>query len=403
MSDEVKQIAALEKALGEQHKTVTDLIEKATGQIQETGKVCNDLKAGLDKEAAKAEEICKRIDKVEAKLDGLSDVSTKAVKSMGERVTESKQFAEFKSGDRRSFKINFQGDDYKAIVNATGQNQPLVPAERLPGILTEPNRRLTIRDLIPKARTSSNFIEIPKENVFTDNSGPQAGNSPTEYENVTKGESDATFTLDTCPVTTYAHFIRASTQVLADATQLNSYINGRMMYFLKLKEEADLLTGDGASGRLRGLWRYGTPYNRGTPTGDTRLDTLRKAKLELALRNYQPEGYILNPADWDVIEGQKDADRRYIYGDPSRGLQPTIWGLPVVLTNSMPEGSFLCAQFSVASTLWDREDASLAMSTEDSTNFQTNMVTIRVEERLAHVVYLPLGISRGSFENSPIS
>lgn len=401
MSD-ATEVAALEKAFQEQHKAVNEVLAKIDGQVKESGTACNEIKAELKAKAEKEAATIKRLDSIEAKMDGLSDVRRVSQKTLGERAVESDQFKAFAEKQNGNIRMRFQGAEYKAIVNATGQNQPLVPADRLPGILTEPQRRLTIRDLIPKARTSSNLIEIPQENVFTDNTGPQAGNSPTEYENVTKGESTATFTMDTCPVTTYAHFIRASTQVLADAVQLSSYIDRRMTYFLKLKEETDLLTGDGASGRLRGIWRFGTPFNKATKVGDTKIDTLRKAKLELAERDYVADGIILNPTDWDEIEGVKDNDGRYIYGDPSRSLQPSIWGLPVVVTNTLGAGSFVVAQFGVASTIWDREDMSVAMSTEDSTNFQTNMVTIRVEERLAHVIYLPRGIVRGTFTNSPV-
>ena len=395
-------LADLESQLVATHKEIETFVEKANGEMKTAQTASTETKAALNALSTKAEDICKRIDKVEAKFEGMGDVRNQAQKTLGQRFTESEEYKTLaQNGQGRVIK-RYQGDEYKAIVNATGQNQPLVPAQRVPGIITEPNRRLTIRDLIPSGRTSSNLIEVPYENVYTDNTGPQAGNSPTDFENVTKGESDATFRLDSVPVTTYAHFMRASTQVLADATQLSSYIDSRLRYFLKLKEETDLLTGDGASGRLRGIHRFGTVFNKATSVGDTKIDTLRKAKLELAERDYIADGIILNPSDWDTVEGAKDADGRYIYGDPSRQLQASIWGLPVVVTNTLPAGSFVVAQFSVASMLWDREDMSVAVSTEDSTNFQTNMVTIRCEERLAHVVYLPRAIVRGTFTNSPV-
>jgi HK97 family phage major capsid protein len=402
MSD-VVEVAALEKAFKEQHEVVVKALEKANGQIAETGKVANEVKAEikvLDEKSAKAFD---RLGKMEAQMDGVADGQRKSQKTLGERFTESAEFKALVATGTGRIKVRYTGEEYKAIINATGQNQPLVPADRVPRIVIEPNRRLRIRDLIPSARTSSNLIEVPYEDTFTDNTGPQAGQSPTQFENTAKGESDATFRLESVPVTTYAHFIRASTQVLADAVQLSSYIDGRLRYFLKLKEETDLVTGDGASGRLRGLYRFASVFNKGTATGDTKLDTLRKAKLQLVENNYEPEAYVLNPADWENIEGQKDGNLRYVYGDPGRQLQNTIWGLPVVVTNSMPSGSFLCGAFTVASTLWDREDMSVSASTEDGDNFKNNMVTIRAEERLAHVIYLSRGLVRGDFSNSPIS
>jgi len=44
----------------------------------------------------------------------------------------------------------------------------------------------------------------------------------------------------------------------------------------------------------------------------------------------------------------------------------------------------------------DRQQATVQLSTEDSTNFQKNLVTIRAEERLALTVPLPLTLVKGT-------
>lgn len=163
MSTEAVQIAALEKTFMEQHKSVNEVLTKIDGQVKETGAACkavqDELKAKVEKEA----ETLKRLDQIEAKFDGMGDFRKPNRKGFGDLALETKAFEEFKAGGRKAFRVNFTGDAYRAIVNATGANQPLVPEERVPGIQIEPNRRLTIRDLIPKQRTSSNFIFIPKE------------------------------------------------------------------------------------------------------------------------------------------------------------------------------------------------------------------------------------------------
>jgi len=47
-----------------------------------------------------------------------------------------------------------------AVVNATGASQPLVPAQRVPGIITLAAPRLTVRDLLPSYPATSNLIEV---------------------------------------------------------------------------------------------------------------------------------------------------------------------------------------------------------------------------------------------------
>lgn len=400
MSKEVT-IADLEGQLLSVGKEIKAHMETVTGQIKENGKASTEAKAAVETLSTKANEIGNRLDKLEA-WKNTNGVNSDGVKSLGERLVESDSFKSMQERGRGTASFSAKGAEYRAIVNATGQNQPLVPAQRDPRILIEPQRRLRIRDLIPSGRTSSNLIEVPYENSFTDNAGPQAGNSPTEYENVSKNESDATFRLDSTPVTTLAHFIHASKQVLADAAQLSSYIDTRLRYFLKLEEEAELINGSGNSGNLRGLWTYRTAYAPTTTSqSDTKIDTLRRAKLQMQQNEYDPSVIILNPTDSAEIEMIKDADGRYIWADPTAVNGRPMWGVPVVVTNSMTAGRFLLVDTAQASMIWDREDMSVSVSTEEGNNFTKNMVTILAEERLAHVIYLTRAIVGGTFNTSP--
>jgi len=50
-------------------------------------------------------------------------------------------------------------------------------------------------------------------------------------------------------------------------------------------------------------------------------------------------------------------------------------------------------------TLYDREQATVALSTEDGDNFVRSLVTIRAEERLGLAVKNPTAMSLGDFGN----
>jgi HK97 family phage major capsid protein len=78
-------------------------------------------------------------------------------------------------------------------------------------------------------------------------------------------------------------------------------------------------------------------------------------------------------------------------------MGPTLWGLPVVATNTMRDNQFLVANGSMAAQIWDRQSAAIEVSREDSDNFRKNMVTILAEERLALTVYRPTALIRGVF------
>ena len=179
-----------------------------------------------------------------------------------------------------------------AILNTYPESsvQPLVQGDRIMSIYATPNRRLTLRDILPVATTSSNLVEFTRENTFTNNAGPQRDTaSPlAAVENQVKPESAITFTLATVPVITLAHWIPVSKQVIGDSPMLASYVNGRLMYGLKLKEETQLLKGLGTGRELTGLQVGGTAYTPESPNLTNEIDIIRDAITQAQVAEYNP-------------------------------------------------------------------------------------------------------------------
>lgn len=387
MSDTVENVltrSELESALTKNHQEITNLVKKAEEEASNAGSVAKETKAALEAIVEKAKDIGDRLSDLEKKGH---NPETEKRESLGEMFVKSEAYAAMKEGRQSKASINVK----TAIINATGASQPLVQADRLPGIYKDPDRRLMIRDLLPTGATGSNNIEFARENVFTNSAGPQVGGSPEAFENVAKPESGITFTLANEPVQTLAHFIPASKQVLDDAPMLQSYINSRLTYGLKLYEEDQLLNGTGTNGELNGLITQATSYTPRSPDLTVNeIDKIRDAIRQAHASEYMPTAVVLNPADWYDIEITKvnsGTDDRYIMGDPASVLAPRIWGLPVVATNSIAAGTFLVGSFNIGAQIWDRMQSTVEVSREHSDNFIKNMVTILAEERIALTVY----------------
>jgi HK97 family phage major capsid protein len=353
-------------------------------------------------------EIGERIAAIEQRLSKSTINSTALfggeIKSIGSTIIESDAYKSFiQSGARNSGRIDVGSFFKTALVNADGQNQPLVPAYRVPGIVGTVQRRLTIRDILPAAPASSNSIEYCRETSFTNNAAPQgAGSSPLVRENVAKAESGFTFQLLHQPVETLAHWLPVSRQALDDAPALQAYINGRLLYGLKLKEEDELLNGTGTNNSLSGLVENSTAYDTGDDeANDTKIDTLRHAIRQVEDSDFEPDFIVISKSDWELIEltktdGTGVTSGQYIITDPRRAGSPTLWGLPVVATNSMDTGKFLVGSSSVA-MLWDRMQATVEISREHSDFFVKNMAAILCESRLSLTVFNSLGLIYGSF------
>lgn len=387
MTDINAQLAALEAAMLKKHEDVEALLNKANAQIKESGEATAKVMAALDKAATQANEIGDRLFALEQQ--DATPAGGKPTDTIGAQFVASDAFKAVAQGSAKSARISINA----AITNGTGVGQPLVEGDRVPGIVHGANRRLRIRDLLMTQTTTSNLVEFTKENVFTNNAQSQDG------EGTTKGESDITFELATTPVVTIAHFLKASKQVIEDSAGLQGYINGRLTYGLKLKEENQILNGDGTGGTLDGLRNNQTAFVG--DVADTKVDQVRKAIAQAELSEYQPTAIIMNSQDWADIELDKGTDGHYTHTNPSTGNAPMLWGLPVVSTNTMPAGEFQVGAYDMAAAIHDREASNVEISTEDANNFTTNMCTIRAEERLALTVYREAAIVGGAFAVAP--
>lgn len=402
----------LDKLMASYSATINQKMEAIeTGQKGLT----NDLQTKLEKQdqdiTARLDKFEKSVKKMQADLREVeqNEVASTPVsletdpRSAGEIFTASEAFEKSDEADPYTPPVQvgsiLSRPQQTAIVNATGQNQPLVPDQRVAGIMLPTGLRVfTIRDLVPVARTTSNLIQFTRENVFTDNAAPQY--SSPSYENVTKGESGITFTLLNAAVQTIAHWIPASRQVLSDAPQLRGHIDMRLMYGLLLEEEEQLLLGDGTGANLEGLVTAATAYDTTlNVTGDTNIDKLRHAVLQLIKDSEFPcDGFVLNHEDWHDIELIKQAtEKGYIFADPHLAVEPRIWGRRVVPTNTMTSGYFLAGSFALAAQIWDRWNATIQVSREHSDYFVKNMVAILAEERIALTIYRPKAIVYGAF------
>jgi HK97 family phage major capsid protein len=313
-------------------------------------------------------------------------------KTIGELFIESPEFKEFLPKGKGSARTSMSPFMLKNITSISNVGGPGIFPEYLPQPVIPAFMPITFRDLIGQGTTESNTIIWVKENVFTNAAGYQGSDGSL------KPQSDISYIQETIHVATIAHFIKASKQVLADFKVLQTLINNRLTWGLKYAEEQQLLYGDGATNHIQGVIPQATAFNTGYHrTGDTMLDTLRHAMLQTTLSYYPATGIALSPTDWHDIELTKDTLGRYIIGNPSTNAPAMIWGLPVAQCFSMEVGDFIVGALKLAVTLFDREEASILVSTEDSDNFVRNLVTILSEERLALAVSRPAAIIYGAF------
>ncbi|WP_114774159.1 phage major capsid protein [Vibrio cholerae] len=387
-----QQVETLQSSLNKIGDAVKAQAEAANKEVARLGEMSAQTRASVDEILTKQGELQARLQEAEQKmLNAGKDNGEEEFRSAGLIVAE-KLAAEGVSS-------NFNGKSRiqmprSAITSATGSGGGLVAPDRRAGIIAIPERQMTIRDLIAPGTTTSNMVQYVKETGFTNNAAPVA-------ENTSKPYSDITFAMENASVQTVAHLMKASRQILDDASALASFIDARARYGLMIKEEGQLLYGNGTGANLHGIIPQASAY--AAPTGaevttEQRIDRLRLAILQAALAEYPATGIVLHPTDWATIELLKDNTGKYIIGNPQNGTTPTLWRLPVVATQSINQNAFLVGAFNLGAQIFDRMDIEVLVSTENTDDFEKNMVTLRAEERLAFAVYRPEAFVTGALK-----
>lgn len=398
-------------------KQLTDLvaeqktfIAKANEEIKSIGDTSTETKTAIATIREKLDAIQTQADALDLKMNQakLFGQVADGGPSIGQQFTESNAYKEAKAIGFRVkggvvAPVEKPFDGRKSIISTisigsgtTGVQMPT----RLSGLTGLAKQELRIRDLMNVIPATGNSFDYVRQSGRTNVASPQLETSP---------KSESTYSWDSVSGTikTIAHFTNVTRQALSDVPWLRSTIDGELMYGLLLKEEAEILAGDGTGQHLNGLITQATA--RATTydvSGDTRLDRIRHAKLQarlLGLATFAPDGIVLNPVDmhWiELIKTEEGAANKgvYIIGDPQQGSAVKfVWGLPVVESDSISVGTFLLGAFGTAATILDREEATTAISFEHASNFTSNNATILCEERIGLAVMRPNAFVTGTF------
>ena len=377
-------------------KALDEAVKKfeGTADIKQTlEKQVKDMGAKTDEAKTLSEKIQKdlngRLDQFETKIQTFGFGGNK-VKSIGYLVVEADAYKNRKlAGGTARVEMKSFFKDTLTTDDASG-GAAIVPF-RVPGIIQPvPEQELHIRDLLNVTPISTSSLEYVREDVFDDGSSgnDNRGNATVVAEEGTKPESRIQFSLQTAVATVIATTLPITEQIADDAPVLIGYVNGRLLYAVKIEEEDEILYGDGTGAHLEGITTIAAEYNRRV-AGDANVDTLRRAITQVQLAHFPATGFVLNPEDWEAIELLKqDTTNAYLFANPQTRAIPRMWGLPVVESESLTAGDFLCGAFGLGATLYDRQQANIQVGWVNA-QFAQNMKTIRAEERIMLVNFRP--------------
>jgi HK97 family phage major capsid protein len=261
--------------------------------------------------------------------------------------------------------------------------------------------RLTVADLLGQGSISGNAVSYLVEGAMEGNftTVAEAGAKPqVHFVNPTQ-VTDA--------LKKIAGFIKLTDEFLEDAEFLVTEINNRLLYQLGYFEEQQLLNGDGTGTNVLGLLnRSGIQTETSASFAATPTDwpdAIFRAMTKVEVNSGFPaDGLIIHPTDYQTFRLQKDANKQYFGGGFFQGQygiggvpeKPPLWGLSTVVTPAIAQGTVAVGAFKSVATLYRKGGVRVESATQHASDFTSNLVTIRAEERVALALRVPLGVCK---------
>lgn len=394
-----ERLAALQKALqgivakakAENRELTDDEIAEITSKSGEA----TELKAQIER-AEKSAALIKEFGEVEAEKADESPADAKKALTLGEHFAKSigdEGFRRLKSTNqtveapefvKANTDPNTVGSSFSAVT--TDVDQTIVRAFRRP----------TVSDLFGTGSISGTAVTYYVE-------GAVEGSFSTVAEG---GQKPQIHVVNPTPVTDKVTKIAAwfdtSDEMVEDLPFMVSEINNRGEYLLSLAEEAQLLSGDGTGTNLTGLLnRSGLQTEAQAATNDNAQDTIFRAltKVQTAT-GLIADGIIINPADYQALRLSRDANGQYYgggffsgeYGNGGIVQQPPLWGYRTIVSAAVAAKTVVVGAFKAATTVYRKGGVRVESTNSDGSKFTKNLITTRIEERLALAVRIPSAV-----------
>ena len=300
-----------------------------------------------------------------------------------------------KKGDRLQF-----GFESKAVNDMTfALNFPTADSSVAfvrPGIIAPPPRRTHIRELLTGGSMGAkSTFDYVKE---TSTEGAIAAVA----EGALKPQIELNLQEFSVRAEWLAGFLVISRNMLDDITGMSTYLQSRLPELLLRAEDTALLSGTGVTPQISGITTAG---NFTAPTSSYTIDVEQLVGAIAQLEGYdrQADRILLNPADYYRLWLNKaSGSGEYDLPGLVQVINGTMYigGVPVYKSNALAVDKFIVGDWAMGANLIMREAPRVEFFFEDVDNVRKNMVTVRVEERIAFPIYGDNYFIYGDFGNA---
>jgi len=306
----------------------------------------------------------------------------KASRSIGEQIVKHELFEEWQAKKSRGEVLMVEEFGLKELKADFLTSAGWPPESTRTGIvIDEPTRPIQVIDVVPSGQTGQAAVLYMEETTRTHNAAEVAeGGAYAESEFVLEEKNE--------PVRKIGDSVPVSDEQLDDVAMAQSYLDQRLRFGVRQRLDGQILNGDGTAPNLEGVLNRTGLQTQAKGT-DPIPDAVHKAMTKVRVTGRaQPGAVMFHSNDWQKVRLLRTSDGIYIWGSPSEAGPARIWGLPVVQTEALTEGTALTGDFANFSQLFERRGLEVSMGFVGS-QFTQGMQTMRADMRVALAVYRP--------------
>lgn len=209
-----------------------------------------------------------------------------------------------------------------------------------------------------------------------------------------------------CTIKKLGFTLDVTLEEMNDADRFAQEINLNLPPMLARQFDKAVLYGIGGERDFDGVLSDATiplySWSDGKP-GDTTLDAIRRAMTLARKGQHRPDLIHVAPDDLEVLELTKADTGRYIEKLVIVNGVLTVWRTPLREDHALVAKDYLIANWRIGARIYDSEQAEITVSTENKDNFERDMATLKIRERLGLAIREPKSFVRGKFDSAPVA
>ncbi len=205
-------------------------------------------------------------------------------------------------------------------------------------------------------------------------------------ETGTYAEDAFAYTRVVAPVQKIGSQIPCTDEQLADVGAMRGLMDKRLTFGLLAQLDKQILVGSGTPPAIKGVTNFASIQTQARGS-DPNANAIFKALTKVRVTGRAaPDVVMIHGLDWQQIRLAQNANGDYQFGPPSLTGADTLWGLPVLQTEALTQGTALCGAFKQYSLLLYRKGIEVQTG-YINTQFIIGELTIRADLRAAFAVY----------------